>query len=42
LWLIYTLVAVYHWVKYADHPLIALPVVALHLVISYWLFMYIV
>jgi hypothetical protein len=41
LWLIYTLVAVYHWVKYADHVLVALPVVAVHLYVSYWLFVYI-
>ena len=33
-WIVYTLVAVYHWFKYAHSPSVAVPTVALHLFVS--------
>lgn len=34
-WFIYTLVAVYHWLKYSHASLVAFPAIALHLFISF-------
>lgn len=39
-WLIYTLVAIYHWMKYSHSSLIAFPVIFLHLVVSVALMSY--
>ncbi len=33
-WAVYTLVAVYHWIKYSHAALIALPAIGVHLFIS--------
>lgn len=33
-WIIYTLVAIYHWVKYSHAALVAIPAIAVHLAIS--------
>lgn len=34
LWALYTLVAIYHWVRYSHAALIAIPAIAVHLVVS--------
>jgi hypothetical protein len=39
-WAIYTLVAIYHWVKYSHASLIATPAIAVHLGVSFILIMY--
>jgi hypothetical protein len=39
-WAVYTLVAVYHWVKYSHASFLALPAIALHLIISFSLMSY--
>ncbi len=33
-WMVYTLVAVYHWVKYSHASYVAIPAIAVHLVVS--------
>lgn len=33
-WAIYTLIAVYHWIRYSHAALIATPAIALHLFVS--------
>lgn len=33
-WALYTIVAIYHWVRYSHAALIALPAVATHLIVS--------
>ena len=33
-WALYTLVAVYHWIKYSHASWVALPAIALHLLVS--------
>ncbi len=40
LWALYTLVAVYHWLRYSHASLIALPAIAAHLFISFALMSY--
>ena len=35
IWLCYTIVAVYHWLKYSHASLVAIPAIALHLVMSF-------
>ncbi|MFI5260638.1 MAG: hypothetical protein ACHQU0_02495 [Candidatus Paceibacteria bacterium] len=39
-WAIYTLVAVYHWLKYSHASIVAVPAVALHLALSIALMSY--
>lgn len=39
-WALYTLVAVYHWLKYSHASWVALPAIALHLFLSFVLFTY--
>ncbi len=39
-WLIYTMVAVYHWFRYGRSSWIAVPAVALHLAVSGGIFIY--
>lgn len=39
-WAIYTLVAIYHWLKYSHASWIAFPSIALHLFISFALMAY--
>lgn len=33
-WMVYTLVAVYHWIKYSHASYVAIPAIVVHLVIS--------
>ena len=40
LWTLYTLVAVYHWLKYSHASWVAFPAIATHLVISFALMSY--
>ena len=40
-WAVYTLVAVYHWLKYSHDSWIAFPSIAVHLAISFMLMSYI-
>lgn len=39
-WALYTLVAVYHWLKYSHASWVAFPAIALHLFISFALMAY--
>ncbi len=39
-WAVYTLVAIYHWLKYSHASLIAFPAIALHLFVSFALMAY--
>lgn len=39
-WTIYTLVAIYHWLKYSHASLIAFPAIAAHLFVSFALMSY--
>lgn len=34
-WMVYTLIAVYHWIKYSHAARIAVPAIALHLFVSF-------
>lgn len=34
-WTVYTLVAIYHWLRYSHASLIAFPAIALHLFVSF-------
>ena len=40
IWALYTLVAVYHWLRYSNASLIAFPAMAAHLFISFALMSY--
>lgn len=40
LWAIYTIVAIYHWLKYSHASLVAFPAIALHLFISFSLMIF--
>ncbi|MFA5998294.1 MAG: hypothetical protein WC814_02825 [Candidatus Paceibacterota bacterium] len=40
-WAVYTLVAIYHWLKYSHASLVALPAIALHLFVSLALMSYV-
>lgn len=35
LWALYTLVVVYHWLRYSHSPVLMLPAIATHLYVSY-------
>ena len=39
-WTIYTLVAIYHWLKYSHASLVSFPAIAVHLLISLALISY--
>ena len=39
-WLIYSLVAIYHWLRHGRESWIAVPMVALYLFVSGWLIFY--
>jgi hypothetical protein len=39
-WAIYTIVAIYHWLKYSHASWIAFPAMAVHLVVSFALMSY--
>jgi hypothetical protein len=39
-WAIYTIIAIYHWLKYSHASLIAFPAIALHLFVSFVLVAY--
>lgn len=39
-WLIYTLVAIYHWLRHASESWVAVPAIALHLFVSGFLIFY--
>ena len=39
-WTLYTLVAVYHWLKYSHASWVAFPAIALHLFVSFALMAY--
>ena len=39
-WAIYTLVAIYHWLKYSHASLVAIPAIAVHLGVSFVLIVY--
>lgn len=40
-WLIYTLVVVYHWYRYARDSWLFVPIIIFHLMISGWLVLFI-
>ena len=40
-WAIYTLVAIYHWLRYSNTSWVAFPAIAVHIVISLALMQYI-
>lgn len=40
IWSIYTIIAVYHWIKYSHASLIALPAIGLHLFVSFVIAVY--
>ncbi len=42
IWSIFTLVAIYHWFRYAHQSWLAVPIVAMHLVVSVFLLLFIV
>lgn len=39
-WALYTLIAIYHWLKYSNSSLLAFPAIAVHLYISFALMSY--
>jgi len=39
-WLIFTVVAIYHWMRYARDSWVAIPLIALHLFVSGWIFVF--
>jgi hypothetical protein len=39
-WALYTLIAIYHWLKYSHASLIAFPAIAAHLFVSFALMTY--
>lgn len=39
-WAIFTLVAAYHWFRYGRESWVAVPAMALHLVVSGWIFVF--
>lgn len=39
-WAVYTIVAVYHWLKYSHASLVAFPAIAAHLFVSFALMTY--
>ena len=40
LWALYTVVAVYHWLRYSHTSFVAFPAIALHVFVSFWLMAY--
>ncbi len=39
-WAIYTIVVIYHWMRYARDTVVAVPVIVLHLFVSGWIFVF--
>lgn len=39
-WAVYTVVAIYHWLKYSHASIIAIPAIAVHLGVSFLLISY--
>ncbi len=39
-WLIYTLIASYHWLRYSNNSTLALSAITTHLIVSAWLAVY--
>lgn len=39
-WLIFTAVAIYHWFRYARDSWLTVPLIALHLFVSAWIFVF--
>ena len=39
-WLIFTIVLAYHWIRYARDSWMAVPVLAFHLAVSGWVFIF--
>ena len=39
-WAVFTLVAVYHWMRYARDTWLAVPALAVHLFVSAWIFIF--
>lgn len=39
-WAIFTLVALYHWIRYARDSWVAVPAFVLHLAVSSWIFIF--
>lgn len=40
LWLIYTFVVIYHWLKYSHASLVSLPAIFIHLAVSFGIMSY--
>lgn len=40
LWLVYTLVIIYHWLKYSHDSHLMFPAIGLHLIVSFGLMVY--
>lgn len=39
-WAIFTVVGVYHWMRYARDTVVAVPILVLHFVVSGWVFIF--
>lgn len=39
-WAIYTLVVVYHWIRFGRESWVAIPAIALHIFVSGWIFVF--
>ncbi len=39
-WAIFTIVAIYHWVRYGRDTAVAVPAIVLHLFVSGWIFVF--
>ncbi len=39
-WAIFTVVVIYHWMKYSRDSVFAVPAIALHIFISGWIFVF--
>jgi hypothetical protein len=39
-WAIFTLVVIYHWMKYSRDSVFAVPAIAVHIFISGWIFVF--
>lgn len=39
-WAVFTIVVIYHWIRYARDSWMAVPAIVLHLVVSTWIFVF--
>lgn len=39
-WAIFTIVAIYHWMRYARDTVVTIPVIVVHLFVSGWIFIF--